>query len=318
MTTTLVFLTTPGAGSFTVPAGWTAATFDTIGGGGGGGKGDGSHYDMGGGGGGWSSSGSLTVTPGTVCAYSVGAGGTASTTPVTAGGPGGDSWIASNNTATAITSSGVVSGAKGGVSGAGGTPNNVPWCLGGQASAGVGATKFSGGNAGLLAATNQAQTAGGGAAGPNGSGGNGGSAGGGAFGGGGGGNGGGTNGGNQQVPTASFGGNGGNNHSGVGGGVAQTSTAATAGGGGFGCDTGDTVAKPGSNGTEYDATHGSGGGGGSASSGGTGTGSTGGLYGGGAGAANVGNTQMPGAQGLIIITGTLGAVAGPSQMFFAA
>ena len=122
MPTSLVFLTTTGSGTWTVPASWTSMVAESISGGGGAGKG--SSLCTGAGGGGYQKSGSVSVTPGDVHAFSVGAGGVGSATAT--GGDGGDTWFANNNTATSITSAGVISGARGGkgsqpVTGSGGS-----------------------------------------------------------------------------------------------------------------------------------------------------------------------------------------------------
>src|SRR4051812_15434042 len=105
-----IFLTATGAGVFTIPAGWTSAVFEVIGGGGG--SGNGAGFATGGGGGAYSET-TVNVSPGVNCNYNVGVGG-----PPGFSNSGGDSWIALNNTATVITSPGVICGAKGGTTGA--------------------------------------------------------------------------------------------------------------------------------------------------------------------------------------------------------
>lgn len=322
----VVFLTTTGAGTYTIPAGWTSATIETIGGG------AGSSVDIrsvsypgAGGGGAYSSSGSISVTPGTVCNYHVGAGGPPSNGSLSGGvqlsaSDGGDSWFATNNTATVITSSGVVSGAKGGKGPT--TGNGSPFYptggVGGQASVGVGSIKFNGGNGG----SNGFGTGAGGAAGPLGPGGAGGD--GNASqalgGGGGGGNGGGATGG----VGGTNGGNGGNNFGGTGGGAGGMGDGAdgTNGGGGAGGGSGSGAvgnAGKGGNGTEWDGTHGSGGGGGAPGNAGGNSNSAGhaGLYGGGAGppGAALFTNANTGGQGIIVITGVIDTSAATRMMF---
>lgn len=292
--TSVVVLTATGLGTTTVPAGAVSATFEVIGGGAGAGNGSSGNFPSGGGGGGYSSSGAgISVTPGAVYAFNVGTGGAASATnSALPGATGGDSWIATNNTATNISSSGVVAGAKGGVSGTPGNPCTTG--AGGASASGIGATKFSGGNSVGGAAT----PAGGGAGGPHGAGGTGGRGGNsGSFGGGGGGGGaggGGTNGADSTTTSGAAGGTGtsGSGNGGAGGGTSTNGVAGT-------------------NGTDMAAgAAGSGGGGGSAGAGGTGlSGGSAGLYGaGGAGGNSAGGNSgaTAGAQGVIVITYVLG------------
>ncbi|NLU40271.1 MAG: hypothetical protein GXX78_15440, partial [Bacteroidales bacterium] len=111
------------SGTFVVPPGVTQITVQAWGGGGRGGTGNGA----GGGGGGAYSSSLLNVTPGTNYTVTVGAGSTNNQ-------PGGDSWFGSTSTLLA----------KGGHT----AQNNSNGANGGQASAGVGDTKYSGGNGG--------------------------------------------------------------------------------------------------------------------------------------------------------------------------
>jgi hypothetical protein len=119
---TLTFTT---SGTFTVPAGISQITVQAWGGGGKGGSTSWNNHQCGGGGGGAYSSSLLSVTPGTYT-VTVGAGSTNTS-------PGGDSWFSSTSTLLA----------KGGNSVA---DNNTNGATGGQASAGVGDTKHSGGN----------------------------------------------------------------------------------------------------------------------------------------------------------------------------
>ena len=148
MPTTLVYLTTPGTSTWTVPANWTSAAFETIGGGGS----SGVPESTGAGGGGYQNSGLLTVTSGTVCAYSVGAGGVGTAT--TTGNNGGNSWIALNNTASSITSSGVVSGAYGGQGAQAITGSNGNFSANGGGGASVSSLDPSNANSGITFSNN--------------------------------------------------------------------------------------------------------------------------------------------------------------------
>src|SRR5262249_43912750 len=87
--TKVIFLTTTGAGTWTVPADWNSAnnTIEVIGGGGGQGAISGS-YSSGGGGGAYSQISNLTLTSGASVNFTVGAGGTSNFG--SAGGDGGD------------------------------------------------------------------------------------------------------------------------------------------------------------------------------------------------------------------------------------
>lgn len=165
--------------------------------------------------------------------------------------------------------------------------------IGGQASNGVGVTKFNGGNGGNSSQTNGG---GGGAAGPFGAGGPGGPGGLNTVGAPGGGGGGGGAIGGSGISTS--GGLGGNNWLGFGPGSVTTTSANASlwGSGGGGCGTTAGIGASGANGIEWDRTHGSGGGGGANVANSTAT-NTGGLYGGGAG----GRALALGGQGLIVI-----------------
>ena len=145
---TVVFLTTTGAGTWTVPAGVSSAIIECIGGGGTGNNGTG-----GGGGGAYSKKNSLALTSGASISYSVGAGGGEWS-------PGGDTWFKSTSDVLA----------KGGAM-AYGNPAKYGGG-GGQASGGVGDVKYSGGNGGL-GTNNYNGGGGGGAGGGNGNGNNG-------------------------------------------------------------------------------------------------------------------------------------------------
>ncbi|MBN3521453.1 hypothetical protein JYB62_15690, partial [Algoriphagus lutimaris] len=119
-------ITTPGSGTFTVPAGVTSITVEVWGAGGSGGTKSGSNGTVGGGGGGAYSSSVITVTPGQVINFNVGFGALTTTN-------GEDTWFLSNTTLMA----------KGGNS----VPLNSTFgASGGSAAAGYGSIKFSGGN----------------------------------------------------------------------------------------------------------------------------------------------------------------------------
>ncbi|MCX6356138.1 MAG: DUF1566 domain-containing protein [Candidatus Aureabacteria bacterium] len=150
-------------------------------------------------------------------------------------------------------------GAKGGTTG-----ENQSGGIGGQASVGVGTTKYNGGNAGGDAApfSGTHGTGGGGAAGQ-----------------------------------YSAGNNAANGSTGT------TGDAGASGDAGYGGAGGSTSGGNGGNGTEWDASHGSGGGGGGADTGSSTVGN-GGLYGGGAGGQSSSGVGGTGGQGLIVITYT--------------
>lgn len=141
----VTLLTTTGASQVTAPTGVTGALVEVWGAGGGG-------PPYGGGGGGAYSASRLTFTAGSTLNAFVGAGGAGGYITPPPGAPGGDgqdTWFISSSTILA----------KGG----GGGWNTS--AMGGQASAGIGTTKFSGG-----AGTGNAGYVGGGAGGPNGNG----------------------------------------------------------------------------------------------------------------------------------------------------
>lgn len=292
----VVFLTSPGAvRSWTVPDDWNDSdnSIDVIGGAGGGGGTGNFNGGGGGGGGAFSRVVNQNLTPGASVDYRV-------ANTVAKNVDGEDSWFGNAVYASALV------GAKGGLKGnhpsAGGT--------GGQAAAGIGTTKFSGGDGGNGAPRGSARAGGGGggaAAGPNGNGGAGGSLGGGTQDGGAGG--GGADGG--SAGNGSSGGNGaagGNNRFNFGGGAGgNPAIAGDEGGGGGGGDDG-VPAAPGGNGEQIwtqtispitSAGPGGGGGGGGNSD----AGADGGLYGGGGGGAGGNNTGAGnGRQGIIVIT----------------
>lgn len=311
--------------TWTVPADWTTAgsIIECIGGGG-----AACSYvpniSGGGGGGGYAKSVGQALTPGQVVNMSIGPGGSTSSTPVFVAPAGGDTWIANNNTATLITSSGVICGAKAG----GGSSNGAPGSGGAATSAihlGTGSAAFNGGT-GRGGASGGG---GGGAAGPNGAGGSGNgdsqTTNGGA--GGGGGNGGGSS---SAFGTSTAGANGGNNSLGTGGGsgatVAGNGSPGTLGGGGGGSLGGGATANGGNggNGIEWGSFGGSGGGGGEGGFySGVGNGGAGGLYGGGGGSTCSPTTASfipgPGAKGAILITyisSGIGVSSGAFRGFF--
>lgn len=332
MTVKTVLLT---AGTtWTVPSDWTSAgsTIECIGGGASASTWDTSHFaSLGGGGGAYSKSVGQALTPGQVVNISIGAAGIHVGSVNQNGTPGGDTWIANNNTATLITSPGVICGAKGGGGATHGGFGSGSQAVGGAAASGIalgtGNLKFSGGNGGTGAP--QSSSAGGGAGGPLGNGGNGGtgSTGGSRGGAGGGGNGGGGAGNNEAAGSA--GQAGGNNHGGTGSGAGSPSdgtpgSAGTNGGGGGGGFGGVTaIAGAGGDGTEWGGSNfGSGGGGGVANGNSptTSKGGNGGRWGGagGGGGQTINANQFPGdgAQGAIFITYTANLNNPATEFFF--
>lgn len=288
----VVFLTTTGAGTWTVPADWTNTNkVETIGGGGGGrvaAAGGG-----GGGGGAYSSRSNITTfTPGTtVVDLSVGAGGAA-------GAAGGDTWFGATSLASSLV------GAKGG-----GGATSATGATGGASASGFptsGGTRTSGGDGGLGNASVLTGGGGGGAGGPGGTGGVGGA-------------------GDATTAGADFGGGGGSGAglttAGGAGGAGTTAagaggTNATGGGsggaGGSGAGVNATAATGMWTSTHLPdtttvsvvgaATGGGGGGGGSATTGAAGLGANYGGGGGGRGLSTGGTST--GGNGLIVITYT--------------
>lgn len=123
-------ITSPGDSSFEVPEGVTSITVEVWGAGGRGGSRSNNTAGNGrggGGGGGAYSRSVITVTPGQIFDFSVGAGSSSNSIP------GGDTWFGSPTTLMA----------KGGASAVTNTTNGA---LGGQAIAGFGDVKFNGGN----------------------------------------------------------------------------------------------------------------------------------------------------------------------------
>lgn len=324
---TTILLSNVAATTWTVPLDWNNSnnTIECIGGGASGaGWSTSRTASLGGGGGGYSKSFNQTLTPGAVVNISVGAGGIAPITANTQGLAGGNTWIASNNTANSLNSAGVICGAEQGYGGNGGFSSGNQGS-GGGSSAGVangsGAIRTGGGSGSNFSF---GTGAGGGAGGPDGSGGQGGAGltttpQGGAGGGGAGDNiGGGGAGG--AASGSSNGINGGAAGVGLGGGAGSTSngivgSSGTIGGGGGGGFAGIvSLGGHGGNGAIWGSNFGPGGGGGSNGSNAsitTGTGGVGGLFGGGGagggfnGSPSAGINQAGnGGQGAILITYT--------------
>jgi hypothetical protein len=278
---TVVFLTTTGGATWTVPTDWSNTnSIECVGAGAGGARGLVAVVSgpNGGGGGAYAKiSNVASLTPGGSATYNIPTGGAGAGTDNTSGGsPGSDTWmrIDGGGAAPANTTQGVLAD-----SGVGGTPGVVSGGTGGTTANSVGTTTFRGGNG-----TQQANGAfgaggGGGAAGPNGNGG-------------------------DATYSGTVGGTGGTGDNGSGG------TGGAGGGSGSGLAGGN-----GNAGTEWDATHGSGGGGGGGGTtggggGAGGTGGSGGLYGsagagGGYDSGSVGNGGS-GRPGLIVATYDVG------------
>lgn len=303
--TTVVYITSSASCPWTAPAGSVSALFAGISGGAGASAGAPGKFPAQGAGGQYAVSTGISIAPGQILACSVGAGGVHSTpNSGNQGGAGGDTWIATNNTATVCASSGVVMCAKGSTAGVPGSPSTAG---NGNVAGGVGTITAGGANPAQTFGT----ASGGGAAGPLGKGGDGANQGGSGGGGGGGGNGGGTTG---VVGSGTTGGNGGNNQGGSGGGAGGSGTtisgaSGTNGGGGGGAATNAPAGGAGGNGTDMDASHGSGGGGGSAGQANTSAnGGNGGCYGGGGGSPQEAGTGTgiggDGCGGVIQITVT--------------
>ena len=135
MAITETFLTTD---SWTCPAGVTSVDVECWGAGGSGGRQ--TNNTASGGGGGAYSKKTITVTPTTEYTVTVGEGGALKTSDGN-GNAGGDSWFSTD--ATVLAKGGSGGDGSGGASSA----------LGGQASSGVGDTKYSGGNSGSASGT---------------------------------------------------------------------------------------------------------------------------------------------------------------------
>ena len=323
--TTVIFLTTTGINTWTVPSDWNSSnnSIEVIGAGGGGSSDKGIGAGSGGGGGGaYSKITNLSLTAGNNVTYQVGIGGAGGATSTAGGfnaGSNGNDTFFNRTSGSANTCADTTSlCSKGGI----GATTTI--ALGGQAGSGTGTTKNSGGAGG--SAANASGDGGGGAAGPNGNGKSGGS---GTTGvGTGGAGGGGADGGSSSAggvnTTGGVGGAGGNGTGGTGAGTGGTGgsvggVGSTGGGGGGGEGTNAgvqnaTIGGAGGSGTEWDSVHGSGGGGGGGGGGSAGTcsscgGARGGLYGGGGGSGGQIGTGSSsaggtGGQGLIVITYT--------------
>ncbi len=290
--------------SWTVPADWNAGTnsIETLGAGGGGQTADPSYAGSGGGGGAYSQITNLSLQGGVSIALQVGSGGAAGST-------GGDTWF----NGASLSASSV--GAKGGAAG-----TDLTGGAGGNASNGIGTTRFSGGDGASPGPNPWTGGGGGEAAGPNGAGGTGGSPNNStiAGAGGGGGNGGGSAGSDGDISTGS-GGAGGNGNGGTGAGAGDNgsgagngATATGSGGGGGKYLTSDNGGD-GATGREFDSSHGSGGGGGggggrngaAAGNGGKGVSYGGGGGGGGYPASGTAwGTGGAGGDGIIVVTYT--------------
>ena len=271
-TPTVVYLTS--GSSWTVPSDWNSSsnTIECIGAGGSGA----SSYSQGfggGGGGAYSLVSNLALTAGAMISYGVGTGGASVTGGGSAGNAGGDTWF----NGTSLSSCSV--GAQGGKGG--NADPNLNAAQGGQAAAGTGTTKYSGGNGGVP--NEYGGSGGGGAAGKNGAGANG---------------------------TSQAGG-----LSGVAGGQGDNGFGGSGGAGGV---NGGSAAQAGAAGSEYNSSHGSGGGGGGGAYS-SNPGAAGGNYGaGGGGAAYSAGTSGAGAAGIIVITYTPAATIVTSDSNFPA
>ena len=161
----VVFVTTTGASTWVVPSNWNNADNTIIGiaGGAGGRSGAGNYGGGGGGGGACSINTNQNLTTGATVYLNVGGGGAANVS-------GGDTWLnKAANSAPAVAGNGIL--AKGGAAGSG---NAYIGGGGGDASTGVGNTKYSGGSGAVGGINDVSGSGGGGAAGPLGNGGNGG------------------------------------------------------------------------------------------------------------------------------------------------
>jgi hypothetical protein len=300
----VIFLTTPGPGTWTVPNDCSVAKIQCIGAGAGGLTTTATIFGGGGGAGAYAAVNAISLTPGATVFLSIGTAGAANT-------GGGDTWInKAANSAPAVATNGAL--AKGG---AAATTNGTVGGLGGAAASCVGDVTFSGGSGGN--STSPSATGGGGgggSAGPSGAGAAGGlcpgalsSAGGG---GGGGSNGGASTAGGASTSGATASGAGGAGTGGTGGGTANGGAGTAGGGGGGGNGSASTGTAGGAGGadTAFDGSHGCGGGGGGGGGGGNGGGNGGAAsgYGGGGGGGGFGNAPLgvggAGGAGIIAIT----------------
>ena len=308
----VVFITTTGTGSYTIPSDFnTLISVEVIGAGGNGALGSDGNGKAGGGGA-YAKSTSITgLTAGSTVYYRVGVGGGTTGTNGTA-----RTWFNTTNAEPASSSTGAL--AEGGATSSGSTSG-----AGGASASSVGDLTYSGGNGGSASVTTY-EPGGGAAAGPLGNGGAGGGGGTtGTAGGGGGGSNGGSNGSSSgNTTTGGAGGAGYGNGStltgggagGVGSASGTAGTAGTGGGGGAGgaANTASTInGGDGASGSHWtsstNVTAGAGGGGGGAGNTYPGSGAqnagNGGLYGGGGGGSgNPTSNQGLGAQGIIVLT----------------
>jgi len=284
----VTYITSTGAGSWSVPSGVTSVQIDGNGGGG--------TAAYGGGAGSAYAKSAISVTPGGTLYYNVGIGGGTSTT--------GATWAnKAANAAPAVASNGI----------------NAPYgpsCTNRSAitaaitTGGVGDVVNYGGDGG--SAPNLAG-GGGGAGGPYGRGGAGGNDSSGSYGSGGGGSGGGGSGTGGYAGANS--GAGGNNSAGTGAG-APASGSGSLGGGGAGGAAGSVNGGNGGYGADFGGAYGPGGGGGSgvgSAYGPASSGGNGGLYGGGGGGGYP--TNGTGAQGLIVLTYVVNFTVAPAFSF---
>jgi hypothetical protein len=301
----VIFLTTPGAGTWTVPNDCALAKFECIGSGAGGFSANASAYGGGGGAGAYAAANAVSLTPGATVYLSIGTGGAANTS-------GADTWInKAANSAPAVSTNGAL--AKGGNAA---TTVGTVGGLGGAAASCVGNATASGGAGGSsVALFATAGGGGGGAGGPSGDGKAGGLCPGNvasyAGGGGGGANGGASTAGTASAAGGTTGGAGGAGTSGSGSGSSGGGNGTVGGGGGGGNGSaGSGAATSGGAGgsdTAFDAAHGCGGGGGGGGCNNLGVGAAGGGgggYGGGGGGGGYGAAGAAGSQGLIVITYT--------------
>lgn len=262
-----IYLTTTGAGTWTVPADWNSAsnTIEVVGGGAGGG------HAWGGGGGAYAAISNLVLLPGSSVSYSVGAG-AAGIYASNTGDNGADTWFDGSTVSLAQVA------AKGGIGGNGSGTN------GSNLAGTIGTTVYSGG-AGGSDGGSAAGSGGGGAAGPMGAGGAGGQ---------------------MGNSTSINGGGGGGANGGSAGSTGDAGGAGGVPGGGAGGIVGHEPGYDATSTAVWDSSHGIGGGGGGAFQDTSISGGAGGLYGGGGGGgATVGTgTGGNGAQGIIVITYT--------------
>ena len=298
----IVYITTTGTSTWTVPEDWNdnANSIEVIGGGGGGVNASNGQGGSGGGGGAYASSTNISLTAGASITVFVGAGGNAGTDG--AEGNPGQFTLFNVDGITEGCAQADVCAAPGG---AGTTAAGISaTSTGGEITRSVGQKKYAGGDGGMGDGNGDSGGGGGGAAGPKGDGRYGGkgsnSTSAGAGGGGGAGGGVSTEGKSAPANVGGAGGTGPTGQAGGAGGNGGAGGAGSDGSGGGGSDNGNGpagVGGTGGNGTEWDSTHGAGGGGGGGSN--TDDGANGGLYGGGGGGGET--LGGAGGQGIIVI-----------------